>query len=65
MAFFMIWVSAHRVLFLAFGAFLLWIAAYLYYLKNDIRAYFRNRAPHVWGVDMEKKKVTQGRAALQ
>ncbi len=60
-----IWTGIHRTALFGGVAIGLWIASYTYYLKYDIRNYFKNRRAHRWGVDMAKKSVTAGRAGLR
>ncbi len=60
-----IWEGNHRTLIYGVIALALWLAAYLTYLKNDIRNYFRRRAAHRWGVDMSTKTVTSGPKPVQ
>ncbi len=55
-----IWEATHRTLIYGLGALSLWIAAYLIYLKSDIKRYLQRRKAHKWGVDMETKSVTAG-----
>jgi hypothetical protein len=61
----MIWEGNHRTLIYGVIALALWIAAWLYYLKNDVRNYFRRRKAHRWGVDMAAKSVTVGPKPVQ
>jgi hypothetical protein len=60
-----IWEGNHRTLIYGIIALALWIAAYLVYLKNDIRNYFKRRNAHRWGVDMQTKTVTSGPKSVQ
>jgi len=60
-----IWTGIHRTAIFGLVALGLWVASYVYYLKNDIRNYFKVRSAHRWGVDMAKKSVTAGRAGLR
>jgi hypothetical protein len=60
-----IWEGTHRTLIYGIIAIALWIAAWVTYLKNDIRNYFRRRQAHRWGVDMQTKTVTSGPKGLQ
>jgi hypothetical protein len=65
LAYLMIWEGTHRTLIYGVIAVALWISAWLVYLKNDIRNYFKRRQAHKWGVDMQTKTVTAGRRPVQ
>jgi len=65
LAYLTIWEGNHRTLIYGVIALALWIAAYLVYLKNDIRNYLNRRKAHRWGVDMETKSVTAGPKPVQ
>ena len=60
-----IWEGNHRTLIYGIIALSLWVSAWAVYLRSDIRNYFRRRAPHRWGVDMEAKTVTSGPKPVQ
>ncbi len=60
-----IWEGNHRTLIYGVIALALWIAAYMTYLRNDIRLFRKRRQPHKWGVDMHTKTVTSGPKPVQ
>jgi hypothetical protein len=61
----MIWEGNHRTLIYGVIALALWIAAWAYYLRNDVRLYLLRRKSHRWGVDMAAKTVTSGPKPVQ
>jgi len=64
-AYLVIWEGTHRTLIYGVVALALWIAAWLTYLRTDIRNFINRRKPHRWGVDMATKSVTAGPKPIQ
>jgi len=61
----MVWEETHRGLLWGIAATVLWLASYGYYLRGDIRGYFKRRAAQRWAVDMATRTVTAGRKPVQ
>jgi len=57
----MIWEATHRTLLWGTAAAMLWLASWYWYLRGDIRAFFKHRAAQKWKVDMSTRTVTAGR----
>ena len=57
----LIWLSAHRIVVIAFFAVLFWIAAYYWYFNNQITRWWRRNAVRPWEVDLVNRKSRRGK----
>jgi len=57
----MIWEATHRTLLWGLSAAILWMSAWYWYLRYDIRGIIKLRSAQRWKVDMATRTVVQGR----
>ncbi len=57
----MIWEATHRTLLWGSSAAILWVAAWYWYLRGDIRMLISRRSAQRWKVDMSTRTVVSGR----
>ena len=62
---FWIWASAYQVPVILGIGFSMWLAAYVWYFKDDWKRQLRDRKPHKWSVDMATKTAVGGRKRIE
>jgi hypothetical protein len=54
--FLILWLNEHRMLVVGFMGLSMWVGAYTWYFRHNIRNQLTRSKPHSWSVDMVSKK---------